>query len=358
MPNRASAALAERLRPESDLSESRLETLCLTVLGMVSARRVTLGHIACERPGPVQTASTYRRLQRFFQHVRLDEDRALPLLIRLPGQHGSWLLALDRTTWQIGKREANFLVLALVTRRFRVPLIRTVIEGRGCSDTGMRIAPIERCLVHFPATTIRLLLADREFVGAGWMEVLCENTIPFAIRIRDNLRIATEAGHDLTLRVRLRQARRRRVFQTRPGSRADTAAGNAPLLTIAAKPLKDDRLILVPNVEAKTARRTDRKRWAIDCLFGDARTRGLNMEDTRLTVPRKLGLLMSLTAPAIAWAGRTAADKHEKRTPPRKSHGHDPESVFRIGFDQIRNRLRTDPLDAIIPWRRITQGAG
>ena len=153
MPNRASAALAERLRPEIDLSKSRLETLCLTVLGMVSARRVNFGHIACERPGPVQTASTYRRLQRFFQHVRLDEDRALPLLIRLPGQHGSWLLALDRTTWQIGKREVNFLVLALVTRRFRVPLIRTVIEGRGCSDTGMRIALIERCLVHFPVKT-------------------------------------------------------------------------------------------------------------------------------------------------------------------------------------------------------------
>ena len=154
MRNRASAALAERLRPESDLSKSRLEALCLTVLGMVSARRVTLGHIACERePGPVQTASTYRRLQRFFQHVRPDEDRALPLLIRLPGQHGSWLLALDRTTWQIGKREANFLVIALVTRRFRVPLIRTVIEGRGCSDTGMRIALIARCLVHFPVKT-------------------------------------------------------------------------------------------------------------------------------------------------------------------------------------------------------------
>ena len=114
---------------------------------------MTLGHIACERPGTVQTASTYRRLQRFFQHVRLDEDRALPLLIRLLGQHGSWLLALDRTTWQIGKREVNFLVLALVTRRFRMPLIWTVIEGRGRSDTGMRIAPIERCLVHFPANT-------------------------------------------------------------------------------------------------------------------------------------------------------------------------------------------------------------
>ena len=52
---------------------------CLLIVGMVSARTVNLAHIACERPGPTQTASTYRRLQRFFQHVRLERDWALPL---------------------------------------------------------------------------------------------------------------------------------------------------------------------------------------------------------------------------------------------------------------------------------------
>ena len=232
---------------------------------------MNLSHLACERPGTVQTASTCRRLQRFFQHVRPDEDWALPLSIRLLGQNGSWLPALDRTNWQIGKIEVNYLVLALVTRRFRVPLIRTVIEGRGCSDTGTRIALIERYLARFPAKTIRLLLADREFVGADWMEFLCENNIPFAIRIRDNPPITTEEGHDLTLRTRLRQARRSRVFRARLGSREDTASGNAPLPTIAAKPLEDDWLIVVTNVEAQIALRTYRKRWAIECLFGPSR---------------------------------------------------------------------------------------
>jgi hypothetical protein len=153
------------LRPEIDLGKSRLETLCLIVIAMVSARSVNLSHLACERPGSVQTTSTYRRLQRFFQHVRLDEDWALPLLVRLLGLNGSWRLALDRTNWQIGKTEVNYLVLAVVTRRFRVPLVWSVIEGRGCSNTTMRLALIQRYLAHFPATTIRLLLADREFVG-------------------------------------------------------------------------------------------------------------------------------------------------------------------------------------------------
>ena len=45
MPNRAIAALTEILRPEIDLSKSRVETLCLMVLGMVGARSVNLSHI-------------------------------------------------------------------------------------------------------------------------------------------------------------------------------------------------------------------------------------------------------------------------------------------------------------------------
>jgi hypothetical protein len=61
MPHRAITALERILRPRVGLSKSRLETLCLIVVGMVSARTVNLGHIACERPGSALIASTYRR---------------------------------------------------------------------------------------------------------------------------------------------------------------------------------------------------------------------------------------------------------------------------------------------------------
>ena len=57
--------------PGIELSKSQLETLCLIVVGMISARTVNLSHLASERPSTALIASTYRRLQRFFQHVRL-----------------------------------------------------------------------------------------------------------------------------------------------------------------------------------------------------------------------------------------------------------------------------------------------
>jgi hypothetical protein len=349
MSHRAITALTGILQPQLDLSKSRLETLCLIVVGMVSARTVNLGHIACERPGGVLIASTYRRLQRFFQHADLGSDWALPLVAELLGLSGRWRLALDRTQWKIGAREVNYLVLAVVTRRFRVPLIWTVLDHRGCSDTEQRIALIKRYLEHFPASTIQLLLADREFIGAEWMKFLNDANIPFAIRVKEKMIVSTEDGRSLALGSLLRKCRGVRTFRAALGR--DDAPRDALWLNFAARRLKGGELLIVAsNTPARPALADYRKRWAIECLFGDAKTRGLNLEDTRLSDPRKLDLLMALVALALAWAARAAVIMLGSMTPKRKSHGYFAQSWFRTGFDRIRNLLRTDPIAAIAPW--------
>lgn len=167
--------------------------------------------------------------------------------------------------------------------------------------------------------------------------------------------MTTEDGCDLTLFARLRLARRSQFFQARPGAREHAEARDAPLLNFAAKRLGTEWLIVVSNIPARQALAAYRKRWAIECLFGDAKTRGLNLEDTRLTDPRKLALLMALVALAIVWAGRAAADLLGPRSPRRKSHGHFAQSWFRIGFDRIRNLLSSNHSAAIDAWRRLGQ---
>jgi hypothetical protein len=363
MLHRAIATLRDTLRPHLGphlgLSKDRVETLALIVVAMVSARTVNLSHLAAERPGTTLVASTYRRLQRFFQYVRpgrdLERDWAAPIaaeLAGLPGS-GSWYLALDRTQWRIGSHEVNFLVLAAVTRRFRVPLMWTMIRGRGNSGTRQRIALMRRYLRLFDVSTIRMLLADREFIGHAWTDFLCENNIPFAIRLRGDLRVTTEDGHELRLDARLHWRRRTKVFTGWLGAGKDRGRHR---LSFTAKPLESGEwLIVATNAEPRAALAAYAKRWAIECLFGDAKTRGLNLEDTRLTDPAKLGLLMDLVALAIAWAARAARDLLGTRWPKRKSHGYLAKSWFRTGFDRIRNLLRSDPMEAIHPWRRIAR---
>lgn len=77
------------------------------------------------------------------------------------------------------------------------------------------------------------------------------------------------------------------------------------------------------------------------------------MEDTRLTDPRKLDLLMGLVALAIAWTARAAIDLIWPHKPRRGSHGHLAKSWFRTGFDQLRRLLRTDPVAGVRQWRRL-----
>ena len=353
MSHQAITALSRKLRGHVGLGKSRLETLCMLVVGMVGARTVNLGHIASQEARGVLIASTYRRLQRFFQHVDLGPDWAVPIVARLIGSAGAWTLALDRTNWKIGSRDVNYLVLAVVTRRLRVPLFWTLLDGPGNSGTKARIALMERYFAHFPASSVRLLLADREFIGAEWLKFLNDNNIKFAIRLREDLRVTTGDGSDLTLFARLRLTRRSQFFQARIGAREDAEAGDAALLNFAAKRLKDEWLIVVSNIPARQAVAAYRKRWAIECMFGDAKTRGLNIEDTRLTNPRKLALLMALVALAIVWAGRAAADHLGRGSPKRKSHGYFAQSWFRIGFDRIRNLIGADHAAAIDLWDRL-----
>jgi hypothetical protein len=354
MLQRAIAALGETVRPHVDLSKDRTETLAMIVVGMVSARTVNLSHLACERPGKVRLASTYRRLQRFFQHVRLEQDWAAPVVEKLCGlkESNRWYLALDRTQWQVGGRDVNYLVLAAVTRRFRVPLMWTMIDGRGCSDTGQRIDLMRRYLDLFGVESIRFLLADREFVGREWMDFLSENNVPFAIRVRGDMRVTTDQGHDLTLDAHLRGRGRGRTLKGWLGAGRNRGCHR---LSFAAKPIDGEWLVVATNGDHRKALDAYAKRWAIETLFGDTKTRGLNIEDTRLTDPEKLALLMALVALAIAWAARIAKDKLGTLWPKRKAHGYLERSWFRTGFDLIRKLLRSDPLQAIAPWRRISR---
>ncbi len=61
MSHQAVTALSRTLRGHVGLGNSRLETLCMLVVGMIGARTVNLGHIATQAGRGVQIASTYRR---------------------------------------------------------------------------------------------------------------------------------------------------------------------------------------------------------------------------------------------------------------------------------------------------------
>jgi hypothetical protein len=157
---------------------------------LLKVRSVNLAELATGFGGRAKTDSHYKRLQRFFRSFELDYDELARLLVRLlPIGNGPWYLTLDRTHWQFGKTDINFLVLAIAYRGIALPVFWSVLDKAGNSHTAERIALLKRFIAVFGVDKTAALLADREFVGEDWFAWLQAQAIPFHQRLKRNTRI-------------------------------------------------------------------------------------------------------------------------------------------------------------------------
>lgn len=346
-------ALTATLSSQLDLGKRRLQTFSWLIIGMINARTVNLSHIASQFSGRARVASNYRRLQRFFQYVRLDGDWLAAAVIKLLKLQPPWLLALDRTNWKIGRRDVNILMLAVITRRARLPLMWIILDKPGTSNAAERIELLRRYCALFGAASIRTLLCDREFIGQTWIEYLLQNNILFSIRVKENSYVVLDDGRTYQLKSLLRKSYGGKELTVRSGQFRTMAASNLPPIRFAAKRLADGQLLIVAtNIKPARALKLYRKRWHIECLFGDSKTRGLNMEDTRLTNPAKLNTLLVVITLAMTWAYASATLLKGTETIRKGKHGYRLKSWFRCGFDQLRNWILHQPDKAIQAWQR------
>ena len=254
---------------------------------------------------------------------------------------------LDRTEWKIGKRRVIYRVLAAVTRRFRAPPVERAAERRQQRDGGPDRA--DRALPRplSPPGPSGCSSPTGSSSETKWLKFLDDSKIPFAIRLREDLRVVTEDGCELTLFARLRNSRRTRTFRARLW---DDGAADGPILNFAVKRLPAEWLIVVSNRAPRCALAAYRGRWAIECLFGDAKTRGL----TSRTPASPVRAARPAHGPRRPRA-RLGRPHRPRPARPRRAEAKGPrlprrKSWFRIGFEHIRNLLRTDPETAIQSW--------
>jgi len=120
------------------------------IMGLIIMRTVNLTQISQTFTGQAQVSSHYKRLQRFCRQLRLSGKLLAGFVFRLyPPENGSWVLALDRTNWQWGKKNINVLMLSIVAEGTAIPLMWTFLNKQGASNTSERIELIERFIEQF-----------------------------------------------------------------------------------------------------------------------------------------------------------------------------------------------------------------
>ena len=177
------------------------------------------------------------------------------------------------------------------------------------------------------------------------MNFLNENNIPFVIRVKDDMTVTLADGQTWSLKTLLRKKRSKRVPALWHGHLNGSAGPTREALHLAAKRLADGQWLIVATnrQDARQALNHYRRRWGIECLFADAKTRGLNLEDTRLRAAEKLDCLLVVVTLAILWAYRCATRTMAMKAIARKTHGRREKSWFRVGFDALRRWIVNDP---------------
>ncbi len=75
-------------------------------------------------------------------------------------------------------------MLAIVYRGIAIPILWTLLNKRGNSDTKERIAFIQRFIPIVGKDRIVNVFADREFIGEQWFTCLIEQAITLCLRVK------------------------------------------------------------------------------------------------------------------------------------------------------------------------------
>ena len=111
-------------------------------------------------------------------------------MIYLFGGRDKIYLSIDRTTWQIGQRRINLLVIGIVHENICIPLVWKDLGRKGNSNVTQRLALLDKLLAGWKELSVEIPLlemsGDREFIGDEWLVSLEHRGLDFVLRLKEN----------------------------------------------------------------------------------------------------------------------------------------------------------------------------
>ncbi len=317
-------------------NKARINFLAKFTLALVQVKTVSLVQISKVLSGRAKQDSHYKRCQRFLRFFELPFAEVAQLVIKLLGIPKPFVLSIDRTDWYLGATPLNVLMLSVVSKGVAFPLLWTVLEKKGCSNTRERIALVEKYVKLFGKDSLSFVTADREFIGRDWFSYLRRKKIPFRIRIKENLKVSNARGNKAVSAKNLFRTEKAGVGRLLCGQRR--VLGEAVSLMGLRTP-EGEYVIVASSTGSDEILADYRQRWKIETLFGCLKSRGFCLEATHLTEKERLEKLLALMTLAYCWAYLTGEWLARTNPIKIKKHGRLAKSLFRHGFDYLRRIL-------------------
>jgi len=333
------SVLCEHLKGKMNLA--RIKCLGLLICALCKVQTVCFEKLATAFETNAVSGSSLRRIQRFIASYLLDTDLIATLIFKILPHQPPYRLTMDRTNWKLGETNINILALAIVYQGVAFPVLITMLNKAGNSDTQERIEIINRYIRLFGHQTIDCLLADREFVGKDWIAYLNRNKIRYHIRIRENFYVDDpRTGKHIKAFVMFADLK---CGQTRHLMRIYRV--NGQLCYISASKVKDkdgkpELQIIISFNLPQNAQQAYKERWQVETLFRGMKSSGFNIEDTHLIEPNRIEKLLTVVMLAFTWAYIVGVFLNNNIKPIRiLKHGRRAKSFFKYGLEYIAKIL-------------------
>lgn len=328
---------------------ARLKFMARFTSALLRLTTTDLWKIALALKAGVRQKSNYRRIQRFLAGYEVDFSALGRLMVHLLPQDPPYVVAIDRTEWHFGQKPVNVLTVGVAHDGMTIPVVWHALPNGGGSGQAAQTETLAQLLEVIDASSIQVVLADREFISTGWLRMMQRRGIPFCIRLRSDRGIGdTEEGPTLLARMYARPLRvgAERVLEgTRYlfGSEGPPIPVRVVLRRVGSRKEDAQFLILATwNLDPGEATDLYRRRWEIESMFAALKSRGFDLEATGLTEPDRIERLIGLLALAFTWTRLVGKHRAQREgPPPLKRHGRRERSLFRYGLDRLQSILTT-----------------
>ena len=321
-------------------TQGHVVTLAMMISGIVTGKKAQLGAMSTEVPHPTKDKSIEKRMRRWVKNDRIEMTGyfmpfAKELLAGLA--HTTLVLAMDGS--EVG-RGCMVLMVGVVYHKRALPLAWVVYRGKkGHAPATTHIEVLKQVLALIPEEADVILLGDGEYDSVAMLAWVGQTTDWGVVaRTASDTQVYTD-GEWLSLTE----------MCLMPGDLTSlpevlfTRQEHGPLHVIGWWGQDyDDPQYLVTNLDlADEACYWYKKRFRIETLFSDKKSRGFHIHKSHLSEPARLAHLLIATSLAYIWIvylgilviqqGHTdLIDRSDRRD----------KSLFRLGLDWLTNRLK------------------
>lgn len=320
--------------------ETHVVTLAMMICGIVLGKKAQLSAMSSEIPHTAKDASIERRMVRFVKNERIDVAvYYMPFAQALLAHLASAPLLLVMDASVVG-RGCMVLMVGVVYKQRALPLAWIVYQGKkGHASASKHIEVLELVLPLIPQGVDVTLLGDGEYDNIAmlvWIET--HTDWHFVVRTPASSLIQY-GGKTVNMAGLMVECGEKIVIE----QAFFTAAAFGPLRAIAWWGKEYDApLYLISNL-ADGAHACDcyRRRYRIETLFSDEKSRGFHIHQSHLSAPSRLNRLLLAACLAFLWVvhlGVSVVAQGLSHLIDRTERTD--KSLFRLGLDWLKHLLK------------------